>query len=186
MNTGIGDACDLGWKLAARVRGFGGPGLLEAYDAERRPVGLRNRHACAAHTQVRMSIAQAYAEAGDSLDSPAAGRRRTALAARIAALGNAENESLGIELGYAYPRSPIVCRESDTEVCDDPLRYVPTTAPGARLPSVLLADGTALFDRLGSLVHVARLGRPAGRAVACGGASPWHAAQCRVHQPARP
>ena len=87
MNTGIGDACDLGWKLAARVRGFGGPGLLEAYDAERRPVGLRNRHACAAHTQVRMSIAQAYAEAGDSLDSPAAARHRTALAARIAALG---------------------------------------------------------------------------------------------------
>jgi hypothetical protein len=96
------------------VRGFGGPGLLEAYDAERRPVGLRNRQASAARTEVRMSIAQAYAEAGDSLDPPAADRRRAALAARIAALVNAENESLGIELGYAYPRSPIVCRETDT------------------------------------------------------------------------
>jgi hypothetical protein len=29
------------------------------------------------------------------------------------------------------------------------VRYVPTTAPGARLPSILLADGSALFDRLG-------------------------------------
>jgi 2-polyprenyl-6-methoxyphenol hydroxylase-like FAD-dependent oxidoreductase len=37
MNTGIGDACDLGWKLAALVAGFGGPGLLTAYDAERQP-----------------------------------------------------------------------------------------------------------------------------------------------------
>jgi 2-polyprenyl-6-methoxyphenol hydroxylase-like FAD-dependent oxidoreductase len=39
MNTGVGDACDLGWKLAAVLRGFGGPGLLASYDAERRPDG---------------------------------------------------------------------------------------------------------------------------------------------------
>jgi hypothetical protein len=151
MNTGIGDACDLAWKLAALVRGFGGPGLLEAYDDERRPVGLRNRLASGAHTDVRVAIAQAYAEAGNSLDESSfeADRRRTALAARIAALGNAENESYGIELGYAYPRSPIVCAETDAEISDDPVRYVPTTAPGGRLPSILLADGSALFDRLG-------------------------------------
>jgi 2-polyprenyl-6-methoxyphenol hydroxylase-like FAD-dependent oxidoreductase len=151
MNTGIGDACDLGWKLAALVRGFGGPGLLSAYDAERRPVGLRNRQASGMHTDVRMAIAQAYADAGNSVYEPSfeADGRRAALAARIAALGNAENESYGIELGYSYPQSRIVCGETDTEISDDPVRYVPTTAPGARLPSVLLADGGALFDRLG-------------------------------------
>jgi 2-polyprenyl-6-methoxyphenol hydroxylase-like FAD-dependent oxidoreductase len=155
MNTGIGDACDLGWKLAALVRGFGGPGLLEAYDSERRPVGLRNRQASGTHSEVRMAIAQAYAEAGSSVDdfSPEADGRRTALSARIEALGNAENESYGIELGYAYPRSPIVCAETDAEISDDPVRYIPTTAPGARLPSILLADGSALFDRLGPGSH---------------------------------
>jgi 2-polyprenyl-6-methoxyphenol hydroxylase-like FAD-dependent oxidoreductase len=151
MNTGIADACDLGWKLAALVRGFGGPGLLTAYDAERRPVGLRNRQASSTHTDVRMAIAQAYADAGNSVYelSAEADGRRAALAARIAALGNAENESYGIELGYSYPKSPIVCAETDAEASDDPVRYVPTTAPGARLPSILLADGSALFDRLG-------------------------------------
>jgi 2-polyprenyl-6-methoxyphenol hydroxylase-like FAD-dependent oxidoreductase len=151
MNTGIGDACDLGWKLAALVRGFGGPGLLTAYNAERRPVGLRNRQASARHTDVRMAIAQAYADAGNAIYEPSADPdgRRAALAARIAALGNAENESYGIELGYSYAQSPIVCTETDAEISDDPVRYVPTTAPGARLPSVLLADGSALFDRLG-------------------------------------
>jgi 2-polyprenyl-6-methoxyphenol hydroxylase-like FAD-dependent oxidoreductase len=115
MNTGIGDACDLGWKLAALVRGFGGPSLLEAYDAERRPVGLRNRQASGTHTDVRMAIAQAYAEAGNSLEesSPEADGRRAALSAHIATLGNAENESYGIEFGYAYPRSPIVCTDRD-------------------------------------------------------------------------
>jgi len=151
MNTGIGDACDLGWKLAAQVLGFGGPGLLAAYDAERRPVGLRNRQASGTHTDVRTAIAQAYADAGNSVYESSAepDGRRAALAARIAALGNAENESYGIELGYSYPQSPIVCAETDAEISNDPVRYVPTTAPGARLPSILLADGSALFDRLG-------------------------------------
>ena len=151
MNTGIGDAFDLGWKLAALVHGFGGPRLLDAYDAERRPVGVRNRGASSAHADVRIANARAYADAGDDLDAttPDAAARRAQLAARIAALGNAETESFGIELGYAYPRSPIVCMETDADISDEPLDYVPTTAPGARLPSVLLADGTALFDRLG-------------------------------------
>ena len=42
MNTGIGDAVDLGWKLEAAIKGWGGAGLLRSYDAERRPIGLRN------------------------------------------------------------------------------------------------------------------------------------------------
>src|SRR5262245_25382653 len=41
MNTGIGDAVDLGWKLAAVHHGWGGPHLLESYELERRPVGIR-------------------------------------------------------------------------------------------------------------------------------------------------
>jgi 2-polyprenyl-6-methoxyphenol hydroxylase-like FAD-dependent oxidoreductase len=60
MNTGIGDACDLGWKLAAALHGFGGPGLLASYNAERRPIGLRNRSASGRHAQVRAEIAALY------------------------------------------------------------------------------------------------------------------------------
>ena len=43
MNTGLGDAFNLGWKLAAVVRGWGGQALLDSYEQERRPVGERNR-----------------------------------------------------------------------------------------------------------------------------------------------
>jgi 2-polyprenyl-6-methoxyphenol hydroxylase-like FAD-dependent oxidoreductase len=39
MNTGIGDAMNLGWKLSATVRGWGRPGLLDTYELERHPVG---------------------------------------------------------------------------------------------------------------------------------------------------
>src|SRR5258705_129713 len=42
MNTGIQDAVDLSWKLAATLQGWGGEQLLASYDAERRPVGHRN------------------------------------------------------------------------------------------------------------------------------------------------
>jgi 2-polyprenyl-6-methoxyphenol hydroxylase-like FAD-dependent oxidoreductase len=38
VNLGLEDARNLGWKLAARLQGWAGPGLLASYDAERRPV----------------------------------------------------------------------------------------------------------------------------------------------------
>jgi 2-polyprenyl-6-methoxyphenol hydroxylase-like FAD-dependent oxidoreductase len=42
MNTGIGDAVDLGWKLAAVYDGWAGPALLDSYETERRPIAVRN------------------------------------------------------------------------------------------------------------------------------------------------
>jgi hypothetical protein len=39
MNTGLQDAANLGWKLAAAVRGHAPAGLLDTYHAERHPVG---------------------------------------------------------------------------------------------------------------------------------------------------
>ena len=137
MNTGIGDAIDLGWKLAAAVKGFGSANLLASYEKERRPVGLRNRLASERHTGVRIKIAELYEKERDP----------DALARGIAALGNAENESWGIEFGYRYDG-----------VEGDPVRYEPTTAPGARLPSTFLRDGTALYDRLGPWFTLLRFG----------------------------
>jgi 2-polyprenyl-6-methoxyphenol hydroxylase-like FAD-dependent oxidoreductase len=40
LNLGLQDATNLGWKLAAEVRGWAPPGLLDSYHAERYPVGL--------------------------------------------------------------------------------------------------------------------------------------------------
>lgn len=38
-NTAVLDGFDLGWKLAMIIKGEAGPGLLDSYDAERRPYG---------------------------------------------------------------------------------------------------------------------------------------------------
>src|SRR4029079_2946454 len=127
----------LGWKLAAAVKGYAGGGLLASYERERRPVGYRNRLASERHTDVRLKIAELYRNERD-LD---------ALARGIAALGNAENESWGIEFGYRYDG-----------VEPDPVFYQPTAAPGARLPSVFLRDGSALYDRLGRWCALLRFG----------------------------
>lgn len=159
MNTGIGDACDLGWKLAAMLLGFGGPGLFAAYEAERRPIGFRNREASGRHTRVRAEIGQLYAEPLDTEEARAEAGRR------IAELGNAENESFGIEMGYAYAGSPIICTDPDAAIPDDPVRYVPTTAPGVRLPSIFLKDGTALYDRLGPWFTLLCVDTPASAAL---------------------
>jgi 2-polyprenyl-6-methoxyphenol hydroxylase-like FAD-dependent oxidoreductase len=174
MNTGIGDAVDLGWKLAAVLRGFGGAALLDSYESERRPVGFRNREASAGHTRVRIAIAESYRDAfAGGTELSAAGR--TALGAKIAIHGNAENESYGIEFGYVYDRSPIVVSEPGTVPPSDPVHYAPTTMPGARLPSVVLRDGSALFDRLGPWFTLVNFG---GR-----DASPFVAAAARANIP---
>ena len=97
---------------------------------------------------MRLAIAECYRNAlgGDPSINDA---RRAGLSAAIAGLGNAENESMGIEFGYVYDGSPIVASEAGAVPPSDPLRYVPVTMPGARLPSTFLQDGSALFDRLG-------------------------------------
>ena len=41
MSAGVGDAVNLGWKLAAAVRGHASPGLLDSYHTERHPVAAR-------------------------------------------------------------------------------------------------------------------------------------------------
>lgn len=160
MNTGIGDACGLGWMLAAMEQGFGGPGLRAAYEAERLPVGRRNRAASGRHSDVRREIGAAY-QAG--LDDSATARAEAA--ARIAALGNAENESFGIELGYGYGASPVICAEAGARLPDDPLRYEPTTLPGVRLPSFAMADGAPLHDHLGPWFTLVCVGVPPSAAI---------------------
>jgi hypothetical protein len=144
MNTGIGDAFDLGWKLAATLHGFGGPKLLESYERERRPVGLRNRTASKTHTDVRIQIGALYQA---PLDTDAAARR--VASERIREIGNVENESWAIEHGYIYAGSPIVAEESSVEVPSSLTDYRPTTRPGARLPSLFLQDGRPVYDLLG-------------------------------------
>ena len=136
MNTGIGDVIDAAWKVAALVRGFGGPGLLDSYEADRRPVGRRNMQTSHRHIGVHL-------KAGSVLRS---GAPLEAVASVLNA-ERGENEYRGIELDYRYDDSPIVCHENSPATPWSPRAYTPTTRPGSRPPSVVLADGKPIYDR---------------------------------------
>ncbi|MFG3289084.1 FAD-dependent monooxygenase [Streptomyces sp. NPDC048179] len=146
MNTGVGDAVGLGWVIAAVLQGWGTPGLLRAYEQERRSVALRNRAAAARHSAVRGAVKVAYRTAVHG-ERWIGARARARLGREISDLGNLENEALGIELGYRYDASPVVCSDPGGEAPRQTMdAYTPSTWPGARPPSVLLQDGRALFD----------------------------------------
>ena len=79
MNTGVGDAVDLSWKLAATLAGWGGPNLLASYEAERRPIGFRNVKASRAAMTGRLGWRAAYhPNVRDSSAEGAATRTRMA------------------------------------------------------------------------------------------------------------
>lgn len=149
MNSGIADSAALSWVLAARVQGWGGDRLLDAYELERRPTAWWHLEASRRHMGVRIQISEIYAEAGDLMgDTPEADAKRADVSRKIAELGNAENESWGVEYGYRYDQSPVIAHEPNPPQID-PLTYRPGTWPGSRLPHVFLGDGVALFDKLG-------------------------------------
>ena len=157
MNTGVGDAIDLSWKLAATLAGWGGPHLLASYEAERWPIGLRNVKASRAAMMGRLGWRAAYDPNVRDLTPEGETTR-----ARMAALFNVEQRKVteipGIEAGYRYVNSPIVWSEPGDGPDPDNPCYVPTTWPGARLPHVWLDDGAALHDRLGPGYTLLRLG----------------------------
>jgi 2-polyprenyl-6-methoxyphenol hydroxylase-like FAD-dependent oxidoreductase len=148
MNTGIAEAVDLGWKLAAMVNGWGGDVLLDSYEIERRPVALANRDRSMRHSLVIGGYHHRVREP-DIVAVGLAGDEARAGLAQWLEQERGENESFGTEFGYRYHDSPVVAHDGSPEPLWDPMTYTPTTWPGGRAPHVYLTDGTALFDLIG-------------------------------------
>ena len=148
FNTGIGDAVNLGWKLAAVINGWAPPSLLSSYEAERRPVAAETIAAAAANMATLAPELTNPAFAGSDEEFAAA---RPTVAAAVRRTKDAEFHSLGLVLGTSYASSPIVWAEpgdpaTTASNADD---YRPSAAPGHRLPHRWLGPGRSLFDRLG-------------------------------------
>jgi 2-polyprenyl-6-methoxyphenol hydroxylase-like FAD-dependent oxidoreductase len=155
LNTGIGDVSDLGWMLAALVEGWGGDGLLAAYDLERRPVAIRNASSSTANYQGWVDN-RGYQ---DVLRDDSAGEEcRRQIGDRLATSLHQEWNSLGIDLGYRYDASPIIVPDGTPPTPDDPSDYVPTSRPGHRAPHAWLADGRSTLDLFGPGFTLLRLG----------------------------
>jgi hypothetical protein len=145
MNTGIDDAANLAWKLAASVQGWGGQSLVASYELERRPIGIRNTSV--AHGLAR-NIGDVPVGAAIEDDSAAGAAARKKAGDFLGSFGE-EFASLGVQLGARYDGSPIVVSDSATPPLDDPAVYVPSAVAGGRVPHLWLSPGKSLFDQLG-------------------------------------
>src|SRR5215211_770857 len=136
-NTGVQDAHNLAWKLAAVVKGDAGPGLLDTYEAERLPL-------------CELTVRQAY----------------TRYATRVVPERGTQGveppvPDIELEIGLVMRSAAILSEDPD-----DGVLHLPPSAldgrPGTRAPHVRLVDGRSTLDLLGSQFVLLR---PAGDGV---------------------
>ena len=147
MNTGIGDAVDLGWKLAAVLQGWGGAHLLASYDSERRPIGLRNVRMATEFHLAHGAFACDMAAIEDASEAGEALRRR--VGGGLTETVGRMFRTAGLQLGYRYEASPICMADDGSPSPDDPERFMPSADAGSRAPHVWLRDGRSILDLFG-------------------------------------
>ncbi|HEV3355654.1 MAG TPA: FAD-dependent monooxygenase [Pseudonocardiaceae bacterium] len=121
-NTGIAEAHNLAWKLAAVLHGEAGLDLMASYDAERRPV------ADATVTQVA-NLSQQRGEGSEAITV----------------------DTLMLNMGYRYGAGAAIVAEEDEQrlpVFQDPLNW--TGQPGTRAPADLDLFGAGFVLLTGS------------------------------------
>jgi 2-polyprenyl-6-methoxyphenol hydroxylase-like FAD-dependent oxidoreductase len=163
FNTSVGDAVNIAWKIAAVEHGWAGPALLASYEPERRRV---------VEETVASAVSNMRSLAGD-LSADAEVIQRTK---------RPEFHSLGLVLGYSYAGSPVIQAEPDEgREPADVTCYLPSAAPGGRLPHAWLPDGSSLYDHLGS--GFALVGPPGPAAVALAGRAAAMRIPLRIVEP---
>jgi hypothetical protein len=147
MNTGIGDACDLAWKLDAVFKGWADDSLLDTYEIERKPVAVRNSLISATNSdKIDMVMDETPEDIHD--DTLAAQQARLLLSRKIKWLARQFN-SAGTHLGHRYIDSPIIIADGTPEPPDDPSQLVPSSWPGMRAPHAWMQDGRSTLDLFG-------------------------------------
>lgn len=145
-NTGIEDAVNLGWKLAATLRGQAGPALLESYAIERKALAQRNT-AYARRFADSVGLYPVTAELED--DSPQGQTLRAQASAHFNAHVRLEFNIPGVTFGGRYDGSPVIPDDGTPIPPDDPNVYTASAKPGGRPPHIWLHDGRSLFDAFG-------------------------------------
>jgi 2-polyprenyl-6-methoxyphenol hydroxylase-like FAD-dependent oxidoreductase len=144
--TGIDDAANLGWKLAALAHGWGGPALLDSYELECRPEAQR-RTRFAAECAERLAVWKPTPEF--DRDTPAGERERERAAAYFATHLPFQYDIPGINFGARCDDSPVIAGDLAPPPPGTANVYVPSGKPGGRAPHAWLPDGRALHDAFG-------------------------------------
>lgn len=146
LNTGIGDALALGWMLHAVLSGQGGEGLLDAYEAERKPIAIRNGTFSTSNFANWLGAADFSKVMDKGTEADAA---RAEVGARMSEALNQEWTSTGVGLGYRFEGSPLIIPDGTPEPPDTVETYTQTARPGHRAPHAWLSDGQSTIDLFG-------------------------------------
>jgi 2-polyprenyl-6-methoxyphenol hydroxylase-like FAD-dependent oxidoreductase len=157
LGEGFGDVVNLGWKVAAVLRGHGGDALLDSYDRERRRHNARVAdHALAAAQRSHATLAEIrrIGVPDDADASPDAAERRSRIGELI---GRQRGQGPGVVFDERYDDSPVVhydngqaAHEAAPETAWHPDRYADDPRPGHRAPDGYLDPyGDTLYDRIG-------------------------------------
>ncbi|TDP61863.1 FAD-dependent oxidoreductase [Roseateles toxinivorans] len=148
MNAGIADAENLGWLLAARLLGWGGEGVLDAYEAERLPITEQVSRFAMNHAH-EMARRRRAVPAGLDGTGPEAEALRAQVGQDIYDLNVQQYCCAGLNFGYYYDNSPLIAYDGEAAPEYGMGSFTPSTAPGCRVPHLWLDDGRSLYDALG-------------------------------------
>ncbi len=156
MNAGIADAMNLSWTLAAHLQGWGAPGLLDVYQAERQPIteqvsnfAMNHAYALAAKRKAVPPDIEAPGPEGE--------RVRAQVGQALYDLNVQQYCCGGLNFGYFYDASPVIAYDGEQAPGYSMDQFTPSTVPGCRLPHVWLAPGHSLYDALGDGYTLVRL-----------------------------
>jgi 2-polyprenyl-6-methoxyphenol hydroxylase-like FAD-dependent oxidoreductase len=148
MNAGIADAMNLSWTLAAHLKGWGAPGILDAYEQERLPITQQVSHFVMDHAHA-MAGQRGGVPANIEDDDAEGEAARQALGQKAYDLNVQQYCAAGLNFGYFYENSPIIVGDGAKAPGYSMATFTASTVPGCRTPHFWLPDGASLYDAMG-------------------------------------
>jgi hypothetical protein len=142
--------------LAAVLRGWAAPALLDAHEAERLPITEQvSRHAM--DHAVALAKQRGAVPAEVEAPGPAGDAVRAAVGRAAYELNVNQYCCGGLNFGYFYDASPIIAYDGEKAPAYTMYDFTPSTVPGCRTPHLWLRDGRSLYDAVGPDYTLLRL-----------------------------
>ena len=149
MNAGIADAVNLSWLISAVVNGWADEAILNAYEAERRPITEQvSRFAMAKLDENFKAVSSRNIPKVLSSGGLIGRVLRQRLGKKLFDINLAQMSPEGLNFGYYYENSPIIITDGEEPPAYGMGEHTPSTVPGCRLPHFTVA-GTSILDLLG-------------------------------------
>jgi 2-polyprenyl-6-methoxyphenol hydroxylase-like FAD-dependent oxidoreductase len=156
MNAGIADAADLAWMLAAVVQGWASEQLLDAYQAERKPITEQISHIIT-ETAVKVMMQRRSVPENIEEESPGGKESRRQAGEQSHELEIQQQCSAGLNFGYFYADSPVIAYDGEQQPSYSMHEFESSTVPGCRAPHLWLEGRRSLYDELGPFYTLIRL-----------------------------